>query len=90
MLDKVICGAQVSMTPKEADGFAGDGPMRLVTCANGQVIGGFGSVGLLEHTGDTDLQEFMDQVVVLRAGLKALAAGQQPTKPRATFTFIRI
>ena len=44
MLENVILGARVSMTPPEADKLAGNGPVRLVTCADGRVIGGAGSV----------------------------------------------
>ncbi len=91
MLSKVVLGARVSMTPKEADGFAGDGPVRLVTCADGRVIGGVGSVGLVEHVGVTDIQAFMDEVKAKRAELSAIAAGPQPDNPRANlFTFTKI
>ena len=91
MLSRVTLCAQVSMTPKEADGFAGDGPVRLVTCADGRVVGGMGSVGLVEHVGVTDLQAFMDEVKAKRAELKKLADGPQPDNPRANlFTFTKI
>lgn len=91
MLTNVILGAQVSMTPKEADGFAGNGPVRLVTCPDGRVVGGMGSVGLVEHAGVTDMQALMDEVKAKRVALSELAAGPQPDNPRANlFTFTRI
>lgn len=91
MLENVILGARVSMTPPEADKLAGNGPVRLVTCADGRVIGGAGSVGLVEHVGVTDLQAFIDEVKAKRKALAELAAGPQPDNPRANlFTFTRI
>ena len=91
MLSTVVVGAKVSMTPKEADGFVGDGPVRLVTCPDGRVVGGMGAVGLVEHVGDTDLQAFIDEVKVKRAALAELAAAPQPDNPRANlFSFTRI
>ena len=79
------------MTPKEVDAFAGNGPVRLVTCANGQVIGGMGAVGLVEHVGDTDLTAFIEEVKAKRAKLAEIADGPQPDNPRANlYTFIRI
>lgn len=91
MIDQVIVGAQVSMTPPEVDKLCGDGPVRLVTCTDGRVVGGVGPVGLVEHVGVTDLQAFMDEVKARRATLAALAAGPQPDNPRANlYTFVRI
>ena len=91
MLTNVVIGAQVSMTPKEADGLAGNGPVRLVTCANGRVVGGMGAVGFVEHIADTDLQAFMAEVRAKREALFALANGPQPDNSRANlFTFTRI
>jgi hypothetical protein len=91
MLSKINVGASVSMTAVEADKFAGTGPVRLVTCPNGRVIGGIGVVGLIEHGGDTDLQAFVDEVKAARAALAALSAGPQPSNPRENmFSFIKI
>lgn len=91
MLSKIVLGARVSLTPKEADAFAGDGPIRLVTCADGRVVGGVGSVGLVEHVGMTDLQAFMAEINTKRAELSGLAAGPQPENLRANlFTFTKI
>ena len=91
MLDRVVIGAAVSMTPVEVDKLAGDGPVRLVTCENGRVVGGMGAVGLVEHMGITDLQAFMDEVKAKRAKLAEIAAGPQPDNPRANlYSFIRI
>lgn len=91
MLDKVVLGATVSLTPKEADGYAGNGPVRLVTCADGRVVGGVGEVGLLEHHGATDLDAFVAEVKERRAALSTLASGPQPDNSRSNlFTFTRI
>lgn len=90
MLNTVAIGARVSMTPREADELA-QGAVRLVTCQNGKVIGGVGSVGLCEHAADTDLLAFIEEINTKRAALAQLAAGPQPENPRANlFTFIRI
>ena len=91
MIDQVAIGASVSLTPVEADGLAGNGPVRLVTCPNGRVIGGVGAVGMIEHLTDTDLQAFVDDVKVKRSALSALALESLPDNPRATlYTFTRI
>ena len=91
MIEQAVIGASVSLTPPEADSLAGDGPVRLVTCPDGRVIGGMGSVGLVEHLIDTDLQAFMDEIKAKRADLKELAQAQQPENPRANlFSFTRI
>lgn len=91
MLSKVAIGASASMTPKEVDTLAGNGPVRLVTCANGRVVGGVGPIGFLEHVGASDLQAFMDEVKKKRAALAEIAAGPQPDNPRANlYTFIHI
>lgn len=90
MLSQVTVGASVTMTAVEADKFAA-GLIRLVTCPDGRVIGGVGPVGLVEHTGDTDLGAFVDEVKAKRAALSELAAGPQPSNPRENlFTFIKI
>jgi hypothetical protein len=91
MLERVLIGASVTMTPKEVDGLAGNGPVRLVTCADGRVIGGIGSVGLVEHVGVTDLVKFIDEVNAKRAELARIAAGQQPENLRSNlYTFTKI
>ena len=91
MADTIATGARRALTAQEADALAGDGPVRLVTCANGRVIGGVGAVGLLEHTGDTDLVAFTAQVQTLRDNLKMLAADSAGAAPRASlFEFISI
>lgn len=90
MIENVQIGASVTMTPKEADALAGNGKVRLVTCPNGRVIGGVGSVGLVEHVGDTDLGQFIEEVNAKRKAL-ADAAFVIPENPRANlFTFTRI
>lgn len=91
MIDQVAIGASVSVTPAEADKLAGEGPVRLVSCPNGKVIGGVGAVGLVEHLTDTDLQAFIDEVKSQRAALAAAALVAAPDNPRASlYTFIRI
>lgn len=91
MLDKVKIGASVRMTPKEVHTLAGDGPVRLVSCPNGRIVGGMGPVGFVEHVGVTDLQAFIDEVKTRRAALAEVAAGPQPDNPRANlYEFIHI
>lgn len=91
MLDKVVLGASVSLTAKEADALCGDGPIRLVTCANGRVVGGIGQVGLVEHVRETDLDAFMAEIKAKRAELKTAADRPASENPRANlFTFTRI
>lgn len=91
MIDEIAIGASASMTPVEADNLAGDGPVRLVTCPNGRVIGGVGAVGMLEHLVDSDLQQFMDDVKAKRAALAAAALEAPPSNPRSNlYTFTRI
>ena len=62
MIDQVVVGASVSMTPQEVLKLTEPGAVRLVTCPNGRVIGGMGLVGMVEHTGVTDILAFMDEV----------------------------
>lgn len=90
MLNKVALGARVSMTPREVDEMA-KGVPRLVTCPNGQVVGGIGPVGFCVHSKDTDLTAFLEEINAKRAELAKIAAGPQPTNPRENlYTFIRI
>lgn len=91
MADTIATGARRALTPQEADGLAGDGPVRLVTCDNGRIIGGVGAVGLLEHVGDTDLEAFVAQVKAARDDLKNQATATAGGKPRDNlFEFIAI
>jgi len=91
MIDRVVIGASVSMTPPGVDKLCGNGGIRLVTCVDGRVVGGFGSVGFLEHAGTTDLAAFMAEIAAQRAKLAEIAAGPQPDNPRANlYTFTRI
>lgn len=91
MIDQAVIGARVSLTPVEADKLAGNGPVRLVTCPDGRVIGGMGAVGLIEHLKDTDLQAFIDEVKAKRAALAEAALVPSPGNPRASlYTFTRI
>ena len=91
MIDQVVIGASMSMTPVEADKLAGNGAVRLVTCSDGRVIGGMGAVGMLEHLTNTDLQAFIDEVKAKRAALAAAALVPPPDNPRANlYTFTRI
>jgi hypothetical protein len=90
-IDNIQIGASVSMTPPEADALAGNGPVRLVTCPNGRIIGGMGAVGLIEHVDETDLVQFIAEVNAKRKALADAAAAPQPENPRANlYTFIRI
>ena len=91
MLTQVKVGASVTLTPKEADGCAGDGDVRLVTCPNGRIVAGIGQVGLVEHTSETNLNELMRLVKAKRDELAKLAAEQQPTNVRENlYTFTKI
>ena len=91
LIERATIGASVSMTPKEADVLAGNGPIRMVTCDNGLVIGGVGCVGFAQHSGNTDVLAFIEEIKVARAKLKTIADGLQPVNPRANlFTFINI
>lgn len=91
MIDQVVIGASVSLTPVEADKLAGNGPVRLVTCPDGRVIGGIGAVGMIEHLTDTDLQAFIDEVRARRAVLATAALAAPPDNSRANlYTFTRI
>lgn len=91
MIDQVVIGASVSLTPVEADKLAGNGPVRLVTCPDGRVVGGMGAVGLVEHLKDTDLQAFIDVVKARRAALATAALVPARDNPRASLiTFTRI
>lgn len=91
MIDQVVIGARVSMTPVEADKLAGNGPVRLVTCPDGRVIGGMGAVGLVEHLGDTNLAALEAEIVNKRAALAEAALAPPPDNPRASlYTFTRI
>lgn len=91
MIDQVAQGAQVAMTPPEVEQLCGNGPIRLVTCPNGRVMGGFGVVGLAEHVRDTDLTQFIAGINAKRAELTKLAAGPQPANPRESlYTFTKI
>ena len=91
MIDQVKVGASVSLTPVEADKLAGNGPVRLVTCPDGRVIGGVGAVGMIEHLTNTDLQAFIDEVKAKRSALAAAALVPPPDNPRANlYTFTRI
>ncbi|MDA8260586.1 MAG: hypothetical protein M0Z99_33965 [Betaproteobacteria bacterium] len=91
MLDTVNKGASVTMTAVEANKFAGDGTVRLVTCPDGRVIGGVGQVGMVEHAGDTDVVAFVEEVKAKRKELADRATGPQPSNPRENlFTFIKI
>jgi hypothetical protein len=90
MIDQVAIGASVSMTPQEVLKLA-DGPVRLVTCPDGQVVGGSGVVGFVKHHSNTNLTEFMAEIESKRVELVALAAAPPPDNPRASlYTFIRI
>lgn len=90
-VEMVVHGGNVAMTVHEVDALAGNGPVRLVTCANGRVIGGMGSVGLIEHVGITDLEGFIAEVKAKRAEIAERAKQPMPANPRSVlYEFTRI
>lgn len=91
MIDQVVIGARVSMTPKEADALCGAGPARLVRCPDGRIIAGVGSVGFSEFTGDIALADIMASVKTQRELLAEKASETEPENPRNNlYTFVRI
>lgn len=91
MIDQVVIGASVSMTPKEANALCGDGPTRLVRCSDGRIIAGVGAVGFVEFVADADLSELMERVKTKRELLERKASEPEQANPRLDlYTFIRI
>lgn len=70
----VVTGARVSMTAKEVDALIDAGNhARIVLCSTGQLVSGYGSVGLIEvsgHHAPFDLND-LTMMAELAAKLKA-------------------